>query len=187
MKLTNRELQAISWGEDLEEFRQRHRRECEVRERSKYFDELAPELWPTKPIAWLLSPDAHRFSLDGVSQHDFDSNYSDGLLVGRTDFESFDRVISEYSHRKMEELWEAGGCNDKLAKIIAWVDMGYDSTPVFIKPDEYSEHTVILVGGNHRYAFYKGRHEDRIPFLCEPKHKKELSRRLEIEWLHNDE
>lgn len=180
-ELTTRELLALSRGEDLEQIRQQHCIDARVREHSKQFHELPPEQWTSKPIKWDLSSVNHRFSLDGVSQHEFENNYPSGLLVGQVDFESFDLVISSYCRKAKDELWKVGN-NEKLARVIAHVDMGYELTPIFIQPDESNKASILLVGGNHRYAFCKGRQESKIPFLCESKYKDELSRRLKIDW-----
>lgn len=153
----------------------------EVQLKQDQYEYLEPKYWPKQPINWVLNKEFHRFALDNLSQQEFEQYYPEGLIAGKALFSSFDKVVSRFTHRTDDQLWEVG-FSDSLAKLLAWVEMGYELTPICIQPDQYFPEHIALAGGNHRYALCKGRREHWIPFLCRPEHKEELSRRLDIEW-----
>jgi len=178
--LTFEEHQAVASGESLADTRAHIALRTRIQKESDKFYESPVEEWPPISINWDTKKQSQCFSLDGLSEEEFNRHYPEGFLLGFVDLKDLDAILCNFSRRDEGELWEVGNQNS-LAYLIVYLSEGRPISPPLVKPITSNE--VIFNGGHHRYAIAKVIGETRIPIHVEPEYKEELDSRLNIEWL----
>lgn len=178
--LSHEELLSVLNGEDLEDVRRLQAMSEEAYAAGERFENLPPETWPRiERIHWDLQRRSQRFSMDGVTDADFERSYPSGFVLGHVDLKIFDRRLCHHSRRDGSELWKVGD-RRKLVKALGWIILGYPISPPLAAPIGCDE--VIFRGGHHRYAVAKAYGMREIPIYVAPGDVAALQDRVSVRW-----
>lgn len=109
--------------------------------------------WPVLTFNWDLSSASQRYSMDGLSQTEFERTFPNGVVCVWIDLVEFDEHLCHASKRNGEaEVWDLGD-KEKLAYLIAYLAHGSPITPPMVAVTPTNE--FHLQGGNHRYIAAK--------------------------------
>ncbi|MCE2998815.1 MAG: hypothetical protein ACK59Y_15300 [Betaproteobacteria bacterium] len=166
-------------GEEVEKVKEEASLQKKLRtEGEKYFG-LPPRNWPISEFGWDISPESQCFSFDGLTLQEFETHYPGGLILGWVDTESFDKKLDPFNHRTDDELWSVGSPS-KLAYLIAYLANGYKVSPPAVFPSK--KNTLMLFGGNHRYAIARALRQSPIPILCKESDREKITELLFVRW-----
>lgn len=152
----------------------------EISKKAKKYKNKPVEDWPPIVINWDLNPSNQRFCLDGCTQKEFDSVYTEGFILGWTKLNDFDKHLCHYSRRDDGELWKVGD-KSKLAEMLVYLSEGHPISPPLAKYNDES-HLIIFWGGHHRYAVAKAINENMILICILPEEKSKINRLINVNW-----
>ena len=167
-------------GETLEVYLANKILRSTISDKAKQYIEIGSSGWPPITLNWDLSKEGQRFSLDGENESSFKNHYPEGFILGKVKLDTLDKKLCHFSRRDEGELWSVG-YKSSLAYLIVYLSENRPISPPLVKPHLMGE--VILKGGHHRYAIAKEIGEKYIPIYVEPKHRKEIDKIIEIDWL----
>ncbi|WP_086930871.1 ParB/RepB/Spo0J family partition protein [Agarilytica rhodophyticola] len=173
------EILAILDGEDPTEAKAIAELNQRIYEESKKYVNKVSSEWPHIIFNWDVSSSSQRFSLDGVTQEQFENDHPEGFLLGYVSLKEFDSILHICSRRDHGELWQLGS-RSKLARLVIYLSENRPISPPLVK--SISDREVILQGGHHRYAIAKELTQEKIPIYVAPAEKNQIDKLLTVEW-----
>ncbi len=131
------------------------------------------EDWPEFQIKWDESIENLIRSHDGISQENFESKYSSGILIANVNMEEFDQKLFYNDFQTVSEFWDVGSPSKKSDAIAYWM-LGGAMTPCFIKV--HDTNTIKIVGGMHRSSVARAKGQTTIPVLFSQVEQSELEK-----------
>lgn len=137
------------------------------------------EDWPTLSLNWDTSSSSQRFSLDNRIEREFRAFYPDGFLLAHARVSDLDNVLPRNHKFSADELW-VEGYGDKIARLIAFISLGFAPSPPFVAPNEADGGLLALKGGMHRYAVAKKLGLVEVPLHIEPHQRRRIEKLLPL-------